>query len=63
MLFSSTPSLVEAHYNLAVILDEQGESGSAVEHFQRFLEFGSSLYPDLVDEVERKIQELSRKEP
>ncbi len=57
------PALVEAHYNLAWIFEEQGEKGSAVQHLQRFLELGSGQYPDLVIEVERKIQELSRKEP
>ncbi len=57
------PSLVEAHYNLALIFEEQGENGSAIKHFQLFLELGSSLYPERVIEVEKKIQELSRKEP
>jgi Tfp pilus assembly protein PilF len=57
------PTLVQAHYNLAFIFEEQGENGSAVRHLQRFLELGSGRYPGLMDEVQRKIQELSRKEP
>ena len=54
------PSSAETHYNLALLYEEQGENGSAVEHFERFLSLGSDRFPQYVDQVEEKILTLSR---
>jgi tetratricopeptide (TPR) repeat protein len=51
----------ETHYNLAMILEEQGEASSALEHFQAFLKFGSHQRPELTRPVERKIEELRKR--
>ena len=55
------PANAEAHYNLAVLYEEQGENGSAVDHFRKFLALGSGSHPEVVAEVEKKIEELSKK--
>jgi len=55
------PANAEAHYNLAMLYEEQGENGSAIDHFKKFLTSGSSSHPEVVAEVEKKIQELSMK--
>ena len=55
------PGNAEAHYNLAMLYEEQGENGSAVEHFKKFLILGSNSHPEIVGDVEKKIEELSRK--
>ena len=51
----------EAHYNLAMLYEEQGEIGNAVEHFRKFLMLGSNAHPEVVGDVEKKIEELSKK--
>ena len=51
----------QTHYNLAMIYEEQGEFGKAVEHFKRFLSLGSGSYPEISRDVEKKIEELSKK--
>ena len=51
------------HYNLAFLYEEEGETGKAVQHFTRFLNLGSNLYPNLVTGIEDRIQALSRTEP
>jgi Flp pilus assembly protein TadD len=55
------PVNAEAHYNLAMLYEEQGENGNAVEHFKKFLTLGSNSHPEIVGDVEKKIEELSRK--
>jgi Flp pilus assembly protein TadD len=55
------PGNAEAHYNLAMLYEEQGENGSAVEHFKKFLMLGSNSHPEVVADVEKKIEELSKK--
>ena len=56
-----SPKNAEAHYNLASMYEEAGEVGKAVEHYKKFLDEGSSSYPDLARDVETKIQELSKR--
>jgi Flp pilus assembly protein TadD len=56
-----SPKNAEAHYNLASLYEEEGEVNRAVEHYRKFLDEGSSSYPDLARDVERKIQELSNR--
>src|SRR6267142_1558398 len=51
----------QTHYNLAMIYEEQGEFGKAIEHFKKFLNLGSGSYPDIARDVEKKIDELSKK--
>jgi Tfp pilus assembly protein PilF len=57
------PSHPETHYNLAMIFEEQGEKGSAIEHFQAFLKFGSHQRPELSRPVEGRIEELKKTLP
>ena len=53
------PSSAETHYNLAVLYEEESENASAVEHYRLFLELGANRFPDFVEPVEQKIQDLS----
>ena len=53
------PSSAETHYNLAVLYEEERENASAVEHYRLFLELGANRFPDFVEPVEQKIQDLS----
>jgi len=55
------PANAEAHYNLAMLYEEQGENSNASDHFKKFLTLGSSSHPEVVAEVEKKIEELSKK--
>jgi Flp pilus assembly protein TadD len=57
----ANPSNAEAHYNLAMLYEEQGETGNAIDHFRKFLMLGSSSHPEVVADVEKRIEELSRK--
>lgn len=51
----------QTHYNLAMIYEEQGEFGKAIEHFKKFLNLGSGSYPEIARDVEKKVEELSKK--
>ncbi len=44
-----------------MLYEEQGEAGNAIDHFKKFLLLGSSSHPEVVGEVEKKIEELSKK--
>ena len=53
------PSSAETHYNLGWLYEGEGETRKAIDHFNRFLELGSSQFPQFVESVEQKIRELS----
>ncbi len=55
----ANPSSAQAHYGLGSLYEVEGEVREAIDHFKRFLELGSSQYPQLVESVEQKIRELS----
>ena len=50
----------EAHYNLGLIEDEAGNKQRALVHFRAFLQYGAAGYPNLVAEVRKRVDALSR---
>ncbi len=59
MALSIQPSHAEAHYNLALILEEN-EPASAIFHYQKFLEYSGGWYPELEEDVTKHLNRLSR---
>jgi tetratricopeptide (TPR) repeat protein len=56
---------IAAHYNLAVVHDEQGETGRAIEYFRKFRDLAKGL-PDWRAELSHavsRIEELEKKLP
>ena len=52
------PTHAEAHYNLALVLEES-EPASAIFHYQKFLEFSGGRYPELEEDVVQHLSSLS----
>ncbi len=51
----------EAHYNLALILEESNVD-QAIFHFQKYLEYSSDVNPHLVEEVLGRLDSLHKKQ-
>lgn len=51
------PSHIEAHRNLGVALDRQGQTGEAAQHYRTFLSLTTADHPGRGD-VRRRLLEL-----
>jgi Tfp pilus assembly protein PilF len=55
------PSAAAAHYNLALLYDEEGETSRALEHYRRFLDRAGADHASLAADVRARIDALSAK--
>jgi tetratricopeptide (TPR) repeat protein len=53
------PRSAEAHYNLALVADDMGDKPLALSNYRAFLQYATD-HPDLVSEVRKRIDGLSR---
>ena len=52
------PRSAGAHYNLAVVADESGDTATAVEHYRAFLRFGTVTHGELAAQVRARLAAL-----
>jgi cytochrome c-type biogenesis protein CcmH/NrfG len=57
-VLTNDPENPEAHYNLARMLEEQGQHENALTHYRQFLAANPSAYPQLRQKVQDRVRTL-----
>jgi hypothetical protein len=58
---AGSSAAANAHYNLALVLEESGEISRAIDHYEQFLSFGGADTATLATDVRNRIQLLRSK--
>lgn len=57
---SIAPNHVQTHYNLALVLEEDGKIEEAIFHYQKFIAFSKSENNrNLIEKVKRHLEQMA----